>query len=351
MRLNFNEAKNLIMTCGATNTVLLRGRPGIGKSSLLSAVAQEMPDYMPCYLDAAILDLGDVGMPVVDRDKMVTHYAPNARFGAGRDQHRPVLLMLDELGKASRAVINMLMPVILDRRIGDVMLPPGSIVFGTTNLDSDGVGDNIPAQAYNRMTVSEMAGPQVDEWLMWAALNDIAPEVMYCAREYPQMFECYTDIDKDAKNPYIFNPRTGSTKCFTSPRSLHKASHLIKARDRLGSALLPALAGTVGESAARDMEAMVSLTDSMPTWDQVVTNPLTVRLPDEMSAAYLMAFRLAGRAQGDTLDAVVQYVNRWTSFEATMLFVTQLASNISKVGMANKNRTFTELAARMNGYL
>jgi hypothetical protein len=55
-----------------------------------------MPDFYPCYVDCANLDLGDLAMPVVDRETMTTHYAPSARFGVARGQTRPVLLMLDE---------------------------------------------------------------------------------------------------------------------------------------------------------------------------------------------------------------------------------------------------------------
>ena len=178
MRVNLKQAANLIRNCGTTNTFILRGRPGVGKSSILHMLSKELPDYLPCYIDVANLDLGDLGMPVINKDTMETHYAPNARFGIGANQHRPVLLMLDELGKASRPVLNMLLPVILEKRFADRGLTTGSIIFATTNLDTDGVGDNIPAHAYNRMSELIVAGPTVDEWLEWAADNDIAPEIM-----------------------------------------------------------------------------------------------------------------------------------------------------------------------------
>lgn len=350
VNITIDQAATLIRTCGDTNTVLLRGQPGIGKSALLGMLAKEMPDYLPCYMDCSTLDLGDIAMPVVSREQMTTSYAPNARFGVYPGQTRPVLLMLDELGKSSRPVLNMLLPTILERRLGDVPLPTGSIVFATTNLDTDGVNDNIPAHAYNRMTVCVMANPTVDQWLMWAAENDIAPEVMAFAREYPQVFDCYTDMDSGDKNPYIFNPLTGNTKAFASPRSIAKSSNLIKMRAVLGAALLPALIGTVGEAAARDMEAMVMLGDSLPTHAQILAAPAKCRLPEGAGAHFLLAFMLAGRATPETLTDILTYVNRWDAFEAVVLFASQLAKTKSKVGWACMNRSYTQLAARLGVY-
>lgn len=352
MSINLNQAATLIRNVGTTNTLLLRGQPGIGKSSILQTLERELPDYQICYIDVANLDLGDLGMPVIDKDAMVTNYAPNARFGVGKGQTRPVVLMLDELGKASRPVLNMLLPVILEGRIGDVPLPTGSIVFGTTNLDTDGVGDNIPAHAFNRMTVVTVANPSADQWIEWASGHNVAPEVMAFAKQYPQVFDCYADLDKKDKNPYIFNPMTGNVRAFCSPRSLVKASNIVKQRSVLGTALIPALAGTVGEAAARDMEALVNLADQLPLFENIVKAPTKTKVPDSVGALFILAFMLAGRVDADNLDPVMEYAERIsnTSFEAHALFVTSLASNRAKVGMACKNRKFTAAAAKLGKY-
>jgi hypothetical protein len=352
MSVNLSQAATLIRNIGTTNTLLLRGQPGIGKSSILQSLERELPDYQVCYIDVANLDLGDLGMPVIDKDTMTTSYAPNVRFGVGKGQTRPVVLMLDELGKASRPVLNMLLPVILEHRIGDVALPTGSIVFGTTNLETDGVGDNIPAHAFNRMTVVTVANPSSDEWLSWAAGANVSPEVMAFAKQYPQVFDSYADLDKKDKNPYIFNPMTGNIRAFCSPRSLAKASNIIANRDVLGTALLPALAGTVGEAAARDMEALVHLADQLPLFESIVKDPAKTKVPTSVGSLFILSFMLAGRVDADSLDSVMTYAERVgeQSFEAHALFVTALASNKAKVGMACRNRKFTAAAAKLGKY-
>jgi len=352
-QITLDNATNIIRTIGHTNTVLLTGQPGVGKSAILHTLARSMPDYFPCYIDCANLDLGDLGMPVIDREEMVTRYAPNIRFGIGAGQNRPVLLMVDELGKALRPVLNMLLPVLNERRLGDVMLPRGSIVFGTTNLATDGVGDNIPAHAYNRMTVVDVANPTSDEWLMWAAANDIAPEVMLFARDYPQIFQRYDELAPKATNAYIFNPLSGNIKAFCSPRSLERASNIIKQRDiltTLNVPLLPALVGTIGEAAARDLEANLALADALPSFDAIKTQPSKVKLPGGVAAYFLMAYSLASKIKPDNLDAVMTYLARWTSFEASALFMTTVCGNSTKLAFAAKNREFIQAAAKVGKF-
>src|SRR5690606_37103789 len=104
---------------------------------------------------------------------------------------------------------------------------PDSIVFGTTNLASDGVGDALQAHARNRVCFVQISKPSADEWLEWAANNGVAPEVMAWVREYPHCLASYTDGDDD--NPYVFNPKR-TKAAFVSPRSLHKASHIVAQR-------------------------------------------------------------------------------------------------------------------------
>jgi hypothetical protein len=260
--------------------------------------------------------------------------------------------MLDELGKASRPVMNMLLPTILEQRVGDVKYPTGSIICGTTNFDTDGVGDNIPAHAYNRMTVVNLSNPSPDQWLEWAADNNIAPEVMAFAKQYPQVFDCYVDLDAKAKNPYIFNPLTGNVKAYCSPRSLEKASNIIKMRNALGDATLPALAGTVGEAAARDMDALINLADQLPLFENIVKEPMKAKVPTSAGALFILAFMLAGRVDAKTIDAVMDYADRLAneSFEAHALLITSIASNKAKVGMACGSRKFTTQAAKLGKF-
>jgi len=343
MRVNLTQAATLIATVGSYNTFMLRGAPGVGKSSILRTLSAAMPDYLPCYIDCSTLDLGDLQMPVVDHETMTTRFAPNIRFGVYPGQTRPVLIMLDELSKTPRSVLNALLPVMLERRMGDVPLPVGSVVFATGNLDTDGVGDQIPAHAYNRMTVLDVDNPTADEWQRWAAANGIAPELVKFAHDFPEVFQRYDDLPKDHTNPYIFDPRRGMVRSFCSPRSLEKASNIIKQRELLGEATLPALIGTVGEAAGRQIESFTALFDKLPRLPQIVADPMGCPLPGDAGACYMMAIHLAGKADAQNGEAIARYVQRWDSGEAKVLFTTSISVQKSKLPQLVRIRAITEL--------
>lgn len=352
-KVSLSQAANVVKYIGTTNTVFIQGRPGIGKSSILAGFEDE--NYIKAYIDCANLDLGDLGMPVVQRDVMETQYAPNARFRISESlrSDKPVVIMLDELSKSPKPVLNMLLPLMLERRLADVQLHPDSVVFATGNLASDGVGDNIPAHAYNRMTTLTCSGPTSDEWCEWAFDAGIDPTVIVFAKQTPQLFHCYTDYtdEKHAKeNPYIFNPLVGNNKHFASPRSLHKASHIVTKRDELKAAFVPALEGTIGSAAASDFAAYLDMQDSLESFDRIVKDPSSARTPNGV-AYFMQAYRLASRVAPDNIDSLLTYVKRWTSEESAALFAKSALQRPGAMAFLAKHRAFAEMAARFGRVL
>ena len=115
-KLSLKQAAQLIMAV-PENRFLVRGEMGTGKSAMLDYFREHpaMSHYLIADpLDAQTLDLGDTAMPVVDKERMVTNYAPNSRFKISEAiaANRPVVIMLDEFGKAMAPVQNMLHPLL-----------------------------------------------------------------------------------------------------------------------------------------------------------------------------------------------------------------------------------------------
>lgn len=349
--INFGQSVSLhefahgIGTVGGDVTIIGQGEPGIGKSSMLKVLQQKYPDYEIAYIDCTLLDLGDFALPYTveaGEGLKVTKFAPNARFKFHSD--KPVIIMLDEIGKAMKAVKNVLLTLMLEHRIGDNYAPKGSIVFGTTNLLTDGVGDMLEAHARNRVALVTVRKPDADEWIEWALKNDIAPEVVAWVKQFPHALMSYTDpSQKD--NPYIFNPTRAGMGAVVTPRSLEKASHIAKKRSELGDALtISLLTGTIGESASRDMQAFFTVVDKLPTWESVIANPSSAKLPDDTVAKCILVFSAIARVEKDTLSKWLTYSKRM-DMEWQALFATSVMKS-NKQSFCVMNSDFKDWALK-----
>jgi hypothetical protein len=354
--INFGDSISLlefaksIGEVGSEVTVIGQGEPGIGKSAMLKVLEVQYPDYVTAYIDCTLLDLGDFALPYTEAVEnpltgvsKITKFAPNARFKMHSD--KPVIIMLDEIGKALKSVKNVLLTLMLEHRIGDHYLPVGSKVFGTTNLLSDGVGDMLEAHARNRVAFVKVRKPSADEWIEWAIANNIAPEVIAWVRQFPHALASYTD-ESQRENPYIFNPTRAGMGAVVTPRSLEKASHIAKKRSALGDALtISLLTGTIGESASRDMQAFFTVVDKLPTWDAILSDPKNAKLPDDTVAKCILVFSAITRVEKDTLTKFMAYVQRM-DMEWQALFATSIMKSPTKQAFAVTNKEFKDWALK-----
>jgi len=337
---SLDEAANLIRVC-PNNRFFLRGEPGIGKSSIMAALERHFGDaYVYAYFDCAQKDLGDIAMPMPNRDLKVTEYFPNAVLQL--QSGKPVVIMLDEFTKAPQPVQNMLHPLLEARnpRLGDLALPEGSIVILTGNMASDGVGDNIKAHTLNRVTTVTVRKPSAEEWLAWAVNHNVDPVVMAWVNQFPYALSSYLEGDQES-NPYIFNPKK-MQGAFVSPRSLQLVSQVTSKREHLtANSLLAAMIGQIGESGARDMHAFVEYQDQLPTWEAIITNPSKAKLPDSPGACAVMVFSAVVKVDRATITPVMEYIERMEA-EWQAVFAINIAKNPNKNQIAFTSTKFRD---------
>ena len=343
--ITLQEAETLIATIGKDVTVHIKGQPGIGKSSLLNTLSAKFPTHIPVYIDCADLDLGDLAMPAMNHETKTTAFYPNERFSLHHG--KPVLIMLDEITKANEPVKNMLLPVMLERRLGAVKFHPDSIVYSTGNLTTDAVGDSMKAHAKNRLTNVEVRNPNDEEWVEWGMGNDIAPEVLAWVKQFPHCLASYKD-DSQKENMYIYDPRK-QQEAFVSPRSLAKASFIVKQREILGiPTTLSALTGTIGEAASRDMSAYFSLADGLPTKEAIYKKPNEAVVPTDPAAKVILIMRELMTIKKENFDSWMTYLQR-LPMEIQALFALNIMASERKQ-IAATNKTFTDWAIKHNQF-
>lgn len=324
LKLSINQIFKLIGINGADKTYIIEGGIGIGKSSITKLF--DAAKYHVVTVDCTQLDVGDIQIPSIDRERGIVEYMPNVMFFG--DGSKPVVINLDEIGKANRTVQNALLPILLEHRVGNRPLPAGSVVFGTTNLGAEGVGDLFQAHACNRVSFIEMRNPTADEWVEWGLHNQVHEAMLAWAKEeQSRLFGSFKDHDRPDDFPYGFHPKE-KRRSFATPRSLYLAS--IELREDRRAAVgdpditLAAIAGNIGPRAALDLMAFVELSDKLPAWATITNAPEKAVLSLDNAAALMMTvFRAVMRTTAGTLDPVMVYIKRLPK-EMQCVFATQL---------------------------
>lgn len=331
------EAASMVRTVGDKVSFIFQGEMGIGKSMMLQTLKEQMPDHVAVYAELPTFDTSDVsGVPWVEQhgEIKITRFAPNALLNIHRG--KPVIFMADEIGKASRPVQNSVLRLLHEKKVGEYALPEGSVVFGTTNLIGEGLGDSVQSHAYNRCSFVTLRKPNADEWVVNFALkNNIHPVITAWVTRNPICLDSYMAGDG---NPYIFYP--GKTaKAFITPRSLEKASHIMWEKATLGAnATFAGIAGCVGEAAARDIMMFSDTFGRMPSWEAIVATPDSCPVPsnEDFAANFSIVFNAIASVTAKTFTNWMQYCKRLPKTYQGVFALTVLKSPKSNIALDNR---------------
>ncbi len=325
----------------ANRVPLFIGKPGIAKTAFTNEAAAEMtarntrnnlpdPGVIVRDLHLASMSVVDLRVYLIPFNGHATFTAPE--FWATVEKHPRGILFLDEFMQATPEVQKAVAPLILERRIGEYVLPPGwSIVLAGNGLE-DGAGANaLLSHIVNRVVIVNVVAPDPDVWCSWAVQKGLAPEVIAFAKIRP-------DVVFDSEIP----PAANTPYC--TPRSLHALADVSAAYvggirqmvdDKDGLALM---AGAIGEGPASELSAVVRTAINLPSYEAVVSNPEGTTLPTKPDQIYAMVMLLAVRAKLEHAEQVVQYMARFQPNHA----VTGIIS------LVRRDRSFARSKQMMN---
>src|SRR5437870_10723729 len=170
---------NVMLRVATARPVFIWGPPGIGKSSLVEQFAAGAG--LPCVslLGSQLAPEDIIGVPQIVDGK--SHFCPPAMIA----RSEPYCLFLDELNACSHEVQKAFYSLIHERRIGDYVLPEGSIVVGAGNRAQDSaIVKPMSSALLNRMVHVHLKASHRD-WLEWAAQNGIHPLVLEYVQTRP----------------------------------------------------------------------------------------------------------------------------------------------------------------------
>ena len=173
MAVDFATFSNIVHhVTNVRKPVLLRGRHGIGKSTVVYQFADKMG--LPVVeRRASQMTEGDlVGLPSIEGNS--TRFNPPDWFKTACD--KPVVLFLDEVDRATIEVRQGIFELTDSRKLNGHTLHEDTLVFAAVNGGEHGsqyqVGEMDPAEL-DRWTVFDVE-PSVEDWLNWAKDNSVS---------------------------------------------------------------------------------------------------------------------------------------------------------------------------------
>src|SRR5215469_9849868 len=161
------QLAEFLLDVALARPVFIWGPPGIGKSSLVQQFAAQVG--LPCVslLGSQLAPEDILGVPqILDG---TSRFCPPRMIARAE----PYCLFLDELNACSHEVQKAFYSLIHERRIGEYLLPEGSIVIGAGNRAQDSaIVKPMSSALLNRMVHVHLKVSHRD-WLEWAREHDI----------------------------------------------------------------------------------------------------------------------------------------------------------------------------------
>jgi len=259
--------------------IFLWGPPGIGKSDVIHQIG-ELIDAHVIDVRLSLWEPTDIkGIPYFDSNESKMVWAPPGELPDETlaQQHKNIILFLDEMNSAAPAVQAAAYQLILNRKVGTYRLPDNVMIVAAGNREADkGVTYRMPAPLANRFVHLEMQ-VNFDDWFQWAVDNKIHKDVVG-----------FLNFSK--KDIYDFDPKSPS-RSFATPRSWSFVSELLS--DNIDdSTTTDLVAGAVGEGLAVKFMAHRKIAASMPNPTEILAGKVKEMKTKEISAMYSLTISL-----------------------------------------------------------
>lgn len=175
------QAKQLVQCMAQEQSFLLLSSPGIGKSEMVYEAAREAG--LPCrsLLGTQIAPEDVSGIPRIIGERSV--FCPPRILLP--ENPEPFCLFLDELPACAPDVQKAFYSLLLERRLGEHALPPGTWVVAAGNrLQDRALVRAMSSALINRVIILQLR-VDVDEWLAWAERAGVREDIRAFIRLVP----------------------------------------------------------------------------------------------------------------------------------------------------------------------
>jgi len=274
--------------------VFLWGDVGIGKSEAVAQVAADRGWLAETgsFIDlrALLLDPVDLrGLPHFKDGK--AHWAPPICLPHEGLNPPEGLLFLDELNAAPPSTQAACFQLILNRRLGEYHMPRGWRIVAAGNRQKDrSAAQAMPRALANRFAHLDVE-PELGPWVKWAMAAGVDYRLIGFLRLRGDLLHKVGD----------------DVRAFPTPRAWARVSKVLDAPSAVRGRLI---SGLVGDSSAGEFMQYLCHYDEIPTFEEIVANPQTVRVPPQMDRRVALAGMIVHHLTPETIVACGEFVAR-----------------------------------------
>jgi len=279
--MNLDQAKDILrVAVAAKKAAMLWGPPGLGKSDLVRQIAAEMKKQ---FTDVRLSLLNPVdlrglpvpmstgeGQPPSYTTWLPPHFLP-------REGTRGILF-LDEINLAVPTVQAAAYQLILDRKLGEYVLPDGWAVIAAGNRAQDRSNVFEMSAALKNRFIHVKVEQDFDCWKRWALEHDVHPSILG--------YLSYQSMD------LLRMPDNPAQDAFPTPRSWMVLSEMMQ-QDPPLKIIIPYVGGIIGDGFASKFVNFHKMSEKLPDIKAIFEGKNPTWPKGEDSMAYLIITTLA----------------------------------------------------------
>lgn len=212
------------------------------------------------------------------------------------------IIFVDEADKMDIDVKKIIGEMALSGRCGPHEIPKGWVVWMAGNRDKDRSGSTKELDhLINRRCEIEIQ-PDLAGWETWALKKSVHPAIITFANQNPQIV--FPETVPEKQGP------------FCTPRSLVATGEMLSLMSDDPDDLptdtdaVEMAAGFIGQAASAQLFATLRLAAELPPFDQIITSPGTVKVPQKPDAQMLVCYNLAARTDASNIKPIITYIER-----------------------------------------
>lgn len=302
----------------ARKCINLKSAPGRGKTTAIGECVEIIAKATGKNMGFVIINGGLLNPPdtigyLVPRkvtmngiDHMESVYTEPFWFrtkdGKRIDEFDGGIIFIDEADKMDVDVKKVVGEAALSGRLGPHVLPEGWVVWMAGNRQKDRSGSTKELDHLINRRVEIDVEDDIESLNDWMNRNNVHP--LYKAFVNQNTHIVFADGVPKEQGPWC------------TPRSTVEASELHQlmpsADDNLAddATALEEIAGMIGDNAAAQLFSFVKMEKDMPSFAEIIANPLGCKVPTKPDAAMLICYNLAHRVNKDTATAVINFIDR-----------------------------------------